>query len=165
MGLEFFEVDTTTPHPGITIDGRTAVRETNGGWVTLRSRTPLTPTNRQWAIRVMDQGEGNDGSGLMLGLLPQLSPQAISSMGGKYIAELGGWCISRAGDTYGSWRCEKFSFSSGCVLEFDWDPSTGSLYIVSGKKKVTGHIATLSENDVVYPAISMYYLNQKLAFV
>lgn len=160
-----FEVDTSTPHPGVMIDGRTAQRETNGGWVTLRARTPLTPNNHQWAVRIIDQGEGNDGSGLMLGVLPQLSPSAVSSMGSKYISELGGWCLSRAGDFYGSWRCEKMSFSTGCVVEFDWDVTSGTLFIVCGKRKVVGHLPALTPDDVLYPAFSMYYLNQHLTFV
>lgn len=165
MGLEIFEVDPFTPHPGVAIDGSAAQRETNGGWVTLRARKPLSATNHQWAMRVVDQGEGSDGSGLMMGLLPELSPQAVSTMGSKYISELGGWCLSRAGDTYGSWKCEKLSFHTGCVVEFDWDATHSALYIVCGKKKVTGHIPNLSPTDVVYPAFSMYYLNQKLSFV
>lgn len=116
-------------------------------------------------MRVVDQGEGSDGSGLMMGLLPELNAQGVSTMGSKYISELGGWCLSRAGDTYGSWKCEKIAFHTGCVVEFDWDASNSTLYIVCGKKKVTGHIPNLTSTDVVYPAFSMYYLNQKLTFV
>lgn len=165
MGLDIFDVDLFTPHPGVAIDGASAQRETNGGWVTLRARTPLTAATHQWGIRIVDQGEGNDGSGLMLGIVPQLSSQSTSSMGNKYISELGGWCLSRAGDSYGAWKCDRLPFSTGCVVEFDWDASTGSLYIVCGKKKVTGHIPSLTELDVIYPAFSMYYLNQKVVFV
>lgn len=165
MGLEVFEVDPFTPHPGVAIDGSSAQRETNGGWVTLRSKEPLSSSNRQWAMRVVDQGDGTDESGLMIGLLPELNTQSASSMSNKYISELGGWCLSRAGDTYGSWKCEKIPFRTGCVIEFDWDATTMMLYIVCGKKKVTGHIPNLSPSDVVYPAFSMYYLNQKLTFV
>ncbi|CAJ1011208.1 hypothetical protein Q4I28_006521 [Leishmania naiffi] len=165
MGLDVLEIDPATPHPGVTIDGTTAQRETNGGWVTLRSKTPLSTTNHQWAIRILDQGEGADGSGLMIGLLPQLSAQMASATGGKYISELGGWCISRAGDTYGAWKCDRFPYSTDCVVEFDWDAATGTVYMVSGNKKGTGHIPGLKESDVLYPAVSMYYLNQKVAFV
>lgn len=165
MGLDILEVDTTSPHPGVTIDVTSAQRETNGGWVTLKSKTPLTASNHQWAMRVVDQGEGNDGSGLMMGILPQLTPHMASSMGSKYISELGGWCLSRAGDSYGTWKCDRLPYSTGCVVEFDWDVTSGTLYMVCGKKKAIGHIPTLKDSDVVYPAFSMYYLNQKVAFV
>ncbi|EPY32336.1 hypothetical protein STCU_02862 [Strigomonas culicis] len=165
MGLHILEVDVDTPHPGVSIAGSVAHRETNGGWVTLRSKQPLSSENRQWAVRVVDQGEGNDGSGLMIGLLPQLSSTLVSSMDGKYISELGGWCLSRAGDSYGSWRCDRLPFSTDCVMEFDWEAEGCNLYIVCGKKKVVAHISTAGGDDVLYPAFSMYYLNQKVAFV
>ncbi|CCW62747.1 unnamed protein product [Phytomonas sp. EM1] len=165
MGLEVFEIDLTTPHHGVFVDRYSVQRETNGGWVTLRARTPLTAENHQWAVRILDQGEGSDGSGLMLGLLPQLSPQLAASMESRYISELGGWCLSRAGDSYGSWKCEKMHFFTGCVVEFDWDATTGSLYIVCGKRRATGIISAATEAQALYPAISMYYLNQKVAFV
>ncbi|RNF10009.1 putative ubiquitin-protein ligase [Trypanosoma conorhini] len=165
MGVEILEIDGSTPHPGVVIDGSIACRETNGGWVTLRSKSPLCGNERQWAMKVIDQGEGTDGSGLMMGLLPSLSSQQESSMSNKYISELGGWCLSRAGDSYGSWKCDKMPFSTGCVVEFDWDAVTRTLYMVSGKRKAIGHIPNVSETDVLYPAFSMYYLNQKLSFV
>ncbi|KAF8301655.1 hypothetical protein C3747_55g98 [Trypanosoma cruzi] len=165
MGLEILEIDGSTPHPGVVIDGSVACRETNGGWVTLRSKSPLCGDQRQWAMKVIDQGEGTDGSGLMMGLLPSLSLQQEASMGNKYISELGGWCLSRAGDSYGSWKCDKMPFSTGCVVEFDWDGVSRTLYMVSGKRKAIGHIPNVSETDVLFPAFSMYYLNQKLSFV
>ncbi|CBH18449.1 uncharacterized protein TEOVI_000711900 [Trypanosoma equiperdum] len=165
MGLEIFEIDTSTPHTGVVIDGTTACREANSGWVTLRAKTPLSAGQCQWAMKVIDQGEGNDGSGLMMGLLPRLNSQQEVAMGSKYISELGGWCLSRAGDSYGCWKCDKMPFSTGCVVEFDWDAASRTLYIVSGKRKASGHIPNVSEADVVYPAFSMFYLNQKLAFV
>ncbi|KAG8340419.1 hypothetical protein ERJ75_000299300 [Trypanosoma vivax] len=165
MVLEILEIDTSTPHTGVVIDGSLACRETNGGWVTLRSKTPLSANQRQWAMKVIDHGEGNDGSGLMMGLLPRLSPHQEAAMGNKYISELGGWCLSRAGDSYGTWKCDKLPFSTGCVMEFDWDAVGRTLYIVSGKRKAVGQIPNVSETDVVYPAFSMYYLNQKLSFV
>ncbi|CAD2216364.1 hypothetical protein AGDE_00776 [Angomonas deanei] len=165
MGLEVFEMDTQCPHPGVSLYDTVAQRETNGGWVTVRSKSPLTEDNHQWAVHIVDQGEGTDGSGLMVGMLPELSSSALNGMGSRYISELGGWCISRAGDTYGSWRCERVEFSSGCVLEFDWDAQSGTLYIVCGRRKVTAHIPSLSPKDLLYPAVSMYYLNQKVVFV
>eukprot|EP00796_Vickermania_ingenoplastis_P013335 gene13335-9168_t len=165
MGLEIFEIDPTTPHPGVALDGSSAQRDTNGGWVTLRTKEPLTAQNHQWAVKIVDQGEGVDGSGLMLGLLPHLSSQMVRSMGSKYIMELGGWCISRAGDRYGDWECDELSFSTGCVVEFDLDASSGKLYIVCGKYSVCGRIESLTDADVVYPAVSLYYLNQRVTFV
>ena len=165
MGLTVFEIDTTTPHPGVIITGASAARETNGGWVTLRSSVPLTPDNRQWALRVLDHGEGNDGSGLMIGLLPRLQPSAVVNMGSRYVSELGGWCISRAGESYGSWRCDRIPFSSGQVVEFELDFAEKCLYIVCGREKVAAHIPTLADGEPLYPAFSMYYLNQKVSFV
>lgn len=165
MGLETFEIDVCTPHPGVAIQSSSAQRDTNGGWVTLRSKEPLTATNHQWAVRVLHHGESLDASGLMLGLLPQLSSQMIRAMGSKYISELGGWCISRAGDPYGEWKCECIPYGTGSVVEFDFDAASGNLYIVCGKRFVSGHISSLTDADAVYPAFSLYYLNQKVAFV
>lgn len=165
MGLTVFEIDSTTPHPGITIDNSLATRETNGGWVTIRSTKPLSAENHQWAMKVVDQGEGNDGSGLMLGLLPKLSPGNVSNMGGKYISELGGWCISRAGESYGSWKCEKLPYHTGSVVEFELDVGSKTLHIVCGKERALGHIPVLNEAEELFPAFSMYYLNQKVMFV
>ena len=165
MGLTIFEIDSTSPHPGIIIDGQVASRETNGGWVTLRSTKPLTSDNHQWAVKVLDHGEGNDGSGLMLGLLPKLNSSNVASMGSKYVSELGGWCFSRAGESYGSWKCEKVPFRSGDVIEFDLDVAAKTLQVVCGKERAIGHIGSLTDADELFPAFSMYYLNQKLRFV
>lgn len=165
MGLDIFEIDVSTPHPGVAFEGTIAQRDTNGGWVTLRAKEPLTPINHQWGVRIFDHGESNDGSGLMLGLLPQLSSQMVRAMGNKYISELGGWCISRSGDRYGEWKCDCIPFGTGCVVEFDFDAASGNLYIVCGKRFVSGHIPSLTDADIVYPAFSLYYLNQKVAFV
>lgn len=165
MGVTVFEVDTTTQHPGVVVDGAVACRETNGGWVTLRSTQPLTAENHQWAIKVIDQGEGTDGSGLMVGLLPRVSPGNANAMGSKYISELGGWCISRAGESYGAWKCDKMPYATGSVVEFDLDIPAKTLYIVCGKERAVAHIPSLHDDDEVYPAFSMYYLNQKVLFV
>lgn len=166
MVLAFYELDTSTPHPGIVIvDGLLASRETNGGWVTLRATQPLSADNRQWGVRVVDQGEGTDGSGLMVGLLPRLSPGNVGNMGTKYISELGGWCLSRAGESYGAWKCEKIVFGTSSVVEFELDVASKTLHIVCGKERGTGHIPALSETEELYPAFSMYYLNQKVMFV
>lgn len=165
MGLMKFVIDPTTPHPGITIEGPIASRETNGGWVTIRSTQPLTPDNHQWAMKIIDQGEGNDGSGLMLGIVPKLTSNNIASLGGKFISELGGWCISRAGESYGSWKCEKISFGTGMVVEFDLDVVSKTVHVVCGKERALGHIPALTDSEELYPAFSMYYLNQKVQFV
>ena len=165
MVLCVFEFDLATPHPGIRIDGDVASRETNGGWVTLRATHPLSPSNHQWGVKIIDQGGSSDASGLMLGMLPKLSSAAIASMGTKYISELGGWCMSRAGESYGSWKCDKLPYGTSNVIEFDVDLATKTVHIVCGKEKAVGHIASLGDADELYPAVSMYYLNQKAAFV
>jgi hypothetical protein len=166
MVLTVFEMDTVPPHPGVTVspDG-VAARDTNGGWVTLRSTQPLSQACTQWGIRIVDQGETNDGSGLMIGLLPRLQPTAAPMLGSKYISELGGWCLSRAGECYGSWKCEAMPFGTNSVVEFDVDFSAKTVTIVCGRETATGHIPALLEADDVYPAVSMYYMNQKVCFV
>ena len=165
MVLQVFELDVATPHPGIVIEGPVASRETNGGWVTLRATRPLTADNHQWAVKILDHGEGNDGSGLMVGLLPKLTSSSIPSMGTKYVSELGGWCLSRAGESYGTWKCEKLPFHTGSVLEFDLDVQGRTLHVVSGRDRAVGHIPSLTDADELYPAFSMYYLSQKVMFV
>jgi hypothetical protein len=166
MGLVPFSVDTTTLHPGVIVgDNGVISRETNGGWVTLRTTAPLSVDRRQWGIKILDQGEGNDGSGLMVGLLPRVPAQQVSSMGSKYISELGGWCISRAGESYGAWKCDRMPFATGSVLEFDIDVGSKTLYVVCGKERAVAHLPGLTEDEPVYPAVSMYYLNQKVIFV
>jgi hypothetical protein len=166
MGITIFELDESTPHPGVVVDADgLATRDTNGGWVTLRSSQPLTAAAHQWAVRIMDHGEGSDGSGLMVGLLPRLPAPSAAMMGSKYISELGGWCLSRAGECYGAWKCERIPFTSGCVVEFDVDLQARTLHIVCGKEVSVGHIPAIGDSEELYPAVSMYYMNQKVAFV
>eukprot|EP00672_Neobodo_designis_P010181 CAMPEP_0174855760 /NCGR_PEP_ID=MMETSP1114-20130205/34152_1 /TAXON_ID=312471 /ORGANISM="Neobodo designis, Strain CCAP 1951/1" /LENGTH=126 /DNA_ID=CAMNT_0016090525 /DNA_START=97 /DNA_END=473 /DNA_ORIENTATION=- len=126
-------MDTSAPHPGVNIapDG-VATRDTNGGWVTLRATQPLTPACTHWAVRIDDQGDGSDGSGLMIGLLPRLQQHAAPMLGSKYISELGGWCLSRAGESYGTWKCDPIPFGTGTVVEFDLDMRSKTLTIVCG---------------------------------
>ena len=166
MGVTIFEIDRTSMHPGVIIssDG-VATRDTNGGWVTLRSSEPLTSQCHHWAVKIIDHGEGADGSGLMVGLLPKPASHTQHMLGSKYISELGGWCLSRAGECYGPWKCDRLPFSSGCVIEFDVDVSAKSLNIVCGKEVAVGHIPGLSDTEELYPAISLYYMNQKVCFV
>lgn len=165
MGITVFEIDVDTPHPGLMVEQHMAARETNGGWVTLRATKPLTQDNHQWAVRIVDQGEGNDGSGLMVGIIPRLAPALVAGMGTKYISELGGWCLSRGGDCYGSWKCDKLPFGTGSVVEFDLDMPSKTLYIVCGRERAMAHIPGLADDEQVYPAFSMYYLSQKIMFV
>lgn len=165
MVLVAFDIDDTTPHPGIKVEDGVAFRVTNGGWVTLKSSQPLTPNNRQWGVKIVDQGEGSDGSGLMLGVLPKLHSNTISIMSTKYISEMGGWCLSRAGESYGSWKCERIPFGTGSVVEFELDSVAKTLHVVCGDVKAVGHIPSLAETEEYYPAVSMYYLNQKVVFV
>jgi hypothetical protein len=166
MGVSVFAFDTAPPHPGVQIaaDG-VATRDTNGGWVTLRSSQSLSHGCSHWAIQIIDQGEGNDGSGLMIGLVPRLQSHAAPMLGSKYISELGGWCLSRAGEGYGTWKVDPLPFTSGSVVEFDLDIATKTLTIVCGRDTATGHIPALQDIEDLYPAISLYYMNQKVAFV
>eukprot|EP00659_Diplonema_papillatum_P001396 gene1396-2146_t len=161
MGLVAFQLDTSTPHPGVRIEDDMAVKDTNGGWVTLKATKALSPGNHQWAVKIVDQGDGTDGSGLMVGLLPILTPaNAATCLSSKYISEMGGWCISRAGQTYGNWKCSRLSFHAGAVVELDVDFAKECISLSCGREKVVGAIAGLRDVEV-YPAVSLYYINQK----
>ena len=165
MGLIPFTIDTSTPHPGVRIEDEVVIKDTNGGWVTLRSSKALSPGNHQWGVKVVDQGDGADGSGLMIGLLPRLQPPATTScLGSKYLSEVGGWCFSRAGQIYGNWKCERLGFSTGSVVELEVDFSSDTVSITCGRDKVVGHIRGIKDAEV-YPAVSLYYINQKVMFV
>ena len=183
MVVHVFEFDRATPHAGVDIDDTgVATRDTNGGWITLRASEPLSslassggappPSTapflpQRFAIRILDQGEGNDTSGLMIGVLPKIvTPAASAMMASKYIAELGGWCLSRAGESYGTWKCDRLAFGTGQVVEFEVDFVTRAVTVSCGKDIVTGQLpATLPEGDDLYPAVSLYYINQKVVFV
>lgn len=165
MGLQRFVFDDTTPHSSVAIneDG-IASRSGSGTWVTLRSTEPLSPSNRQWAFKVVHQGEGTDGSGLMLGLLPKQHNTTL--MSSKYISELGGWCVSRAGESYGSWKCERVPFGTGQVVEFEVDFATKTMYVICGKVRASGSISALQiDSQDYYPACSVYYHGQRVMFV
>jgi hypothetical protein len=160
-----FQVDASLVHPGVRLEDGVAVKETNGGWVTLRATKSLSTGNHQWGVKIVDQGEGTDGSGLMLGLLPALPGGASpAAYGAKYISELGGWCFSRAGQTYGNWKCDRLPFGTGAVVEFAADVAAGTLTVTCGRERVVGLVPGLRDTET-YPAISLYYLNQKVAFV
>ena len=163
--LEVYVLDTTSPHSGVRVEDGIAVKEANGGWVTLRSTTPLTPSSHQFGVKIIDHGESPDASGLMLGLLPRLSSNVVPQMGSKYISELGGWCLSRAGEFYGTWKCERISFVTGTVVEIDVDFASGAVSITCGGERALGHIVGLGDSVEVYPAVSLYYASQRVVFV
>eukprot|EP00658_Telonema_sp_P-2_P064510 TRINITY_DN53548_c0_g1_i1.p1 TRINITY_DN53548_c0_g1~~TRINITY_DN53548_c0_g1_i1.p1 ORF type:complete len:105 (-),score=22.13 TRINITY_DN53548_c0_g1_i1:76-390(-) len=79
----------------------------------------------------------------MVGLLPKTPPDIAPNLGSKYISELGGWCFSRAGESYGSWKCDRVPFSTGSVVEFDLDLPSKTLSIVCGKERGTGEFLSL----------------------
>lgn len=165
MGADTFTIDNTTPHAGIIVESNTLTREQTTGWVTLRATRPLTTTNRTFAVRIIDVGQSSDGSGLMLGLLPRLPTAAVALLGTKYISELGGWCLSRAGDCYGTWKCDRIPFTAGSVVEFEVDFATKTVHVVCGKDSAVGHIASLGDAEEVFPAVSMYYTGQKVVML
>ena len=165
MGSDSFFIDDSTPHAGIIVSGNTLVREQTSGWVTLRATHALTSNCRTFAVRIVDVGQSSDGSGLMIGLLPKLPSSAVALLGTKYISELGGWCLSRAGDCYGTWKCDRIPFTAGSVVEFEVDFATKTVHVVCGKEVAVGHIASLSEAEEVYPAISLYYTGQKVVML
>ena len=164
MGVVPFQIDTSTPHPGVRIEDDVAVKHTCGGWVTMRAKKALSPGNHQWGIKILDQGDGADGSGLMVGILPKLSPSDVACLGSKYCSEVEGWCVSRAGQFYGTWKGDKIEYGTGCVIEFNVDTSRESVTITCGEKKVVGFINGIRDIEL-YPSFSMYYLNQRVMFV
>lgn len=175
MGRTRFAFDVTTPHPGVTIDDECIVtKDTNGGWVTVKSSTPLSPGNMNWSFKILDQGEGSDGSGLMLGFMAApLSSYSdwLSSFGRKYIYELGGWCLSRSGILYGSYARDRLPFGTGSVVEFSVDPaaSTIELRISGGPYWPDTYSLVAAAPGVpaveLYPAVSLFYMDQRVAFV
>lgn len=168
MPSDSFQVDDSTPHAGVTITlgNTTLTRDQSTGWVTLRSTRPLSPTCKTFAVRISDVGQSSDGSGLMIGLLPRLPAAAVALLGTKYISELGGWCLSRAGDSYGSWKlADRLPFGSGSVVEFELDVAAKAVHIVCGRETAVGHIAALGDNEELYPAVSLYYAGQKVTLL
>jgi hypothetical protein len=165
LGSDCLLIDSTTPHAGIVVTGNTLTRDQTSGWVTLRSTTPLSPQCRTFAVRIVDVGQSSDGSGLMIGLLPRLPSSAVALLGTKYVSELGGWCLSRAGDCYGTWKCDRIPFGTGSVVEFEVDFAAKTVHVVCGKEVGVGHIASLGETEEVYPAVSLYYTGQKVVLL
>eukprot|EP01079_Euglenida_sp_SAG-EU17-18_P001237 gene1237-2703_t len=209
-----FTIDESTLHPGVKIEDGIATKETNGGWVTLKTTKSLSPSNCQWAVKIVDQGEGGDASGLMIGLLPKSAltgstdsygSRKDGSMGygtklaSKYISEMGGWCMSRAGTRYGAWESKELTFGTGSQVNVQAldaafhthlafslfvlvmtnahpfaepaaihastvDLTLNTMTIMCGPDKVVGSIPNLCDQEV-YPAFSLYYLNQKATFV
>jgi hypothetical protein len=168
MPSDSFTLDDTTPHSGVTLSaGNTAIiRDQSSGWVTIRATRPLSSACRTFAVRVVDVGQSSDGSGLMIGLLPRLPAAAVALLGTKYISELGGWCLSRAGDSYGSWKlADRIPFVSGSVIEFELDAAAKTVHIVCGRESTVGHIAALADNEELFPAISLYYAGQRVVML
>ena len=166
MGAETYDVDDSTPHTGVTItSGNTLTRDQSAGWVTLRATRPLTSASRTFAVRVLDVGQSSDGSGFMVGLLPRLPTAAVALLGTKYISELGGWCLSRAGDSYGAWKCDRLPFGAGSVVEFEVDMAAKTVHVTCGRECAVGHIAALGDGEELYPAVSLYYAGQKVVML
>ena len=96
---------------------------------------------------------------------PGLFQAAVALLGTKYISELGGWCLSRAGDSYGTWKCDRLPFGAGSVVEFELDAAAKTVHVVCGRECGVGHIAALTDGEELYPAISLYYSGQKVALL
>ena len=167
MGIPVHSFDTMTPHPGIKLENNRATCQTNGNWVTLRSMTALnrysTSTDCTWGVHIIETGESEDLTGIMVGLLPRKIN--LSDMKSKYIAEMGGWCISRAGESYGTFQLDELiPFHKGDTIEFMLDFNSSIITIICGKKLINITYPKLLE-DTYYPAVSMYYYNQSVVFV
>eukprot|EP00754_Rhynchopus_humris_P017302 Rhum_TRINITY_DN14551_c10_g1::Rhum_TRINITY_DN14551_c10_g1_i1::g.95888::m.95888 len=172
FGSKFF-VDTATPHPGVRCEEDTATKITGDDWVTLKGRDPLTPENHRWGLTVVAQGDVTDDTGLMVGILPAPDANTRANMSSSFLSELGGWGVSMGGHLFGNWAWQnsrkEFVYMAGCMLEVDFEMATGNVTIscaTCGHKHTVGRIdhgGQLSKK--LYPAVSLYYANQKVQFV
>lgn len=159
-----FVIDRSTPLADVRLEGpHTAVKAADGH-VILRSSKPLSPANHRWAVMIHEEGSYMD---IRLGLLPKLPASMEVNMVGKYLPELGGWCIYRGRAVFyieGDWHCDGKlpPFFKGDLVLFDYNFSDKKLTIRYGGKQVVGHIPKAGVE--LYPAISLYYSGAKVSF-
>ena len=158
-----FLIDATTPHGDVLINENRAIKPATG-WVTVHATEPISSGTHEWSIKIENQGETSDGSGLMLGVAPRSFCRYDS-----FISQGGGWCLSRAGKFYGQWKrvegvgsSTPLVFGTGDTVVFELDTETARLTVTVGDRFVVGEIAKLTPE--VFPAASLHYRQQHIYF-
>ena len=159
-----FVLDATTPHGDVLLVNENSAVKPATGWVTVHAVEPITHGIHEWSIKIENQGETSDGSGLMLGIVPKVFCRYDS-----FISQGGGWCLSRAGKFYGHWkRVEGIGstgtlvFGTGDTVTFELDTETSRMTVAVGDRFVVGEISKLTPE--VYPAASLHYRQQHICF-
>ncbi|CAC9466896.1 SPRY_domain/HECT-domain_(ubiquitin-transferase)_-_putative [Leishmania infantum] len=154
-------IDSSTPHSDTVIAESSALKP-SVGWVTLQVTEGIRRGIHEWGIKIEHHGESNDGSGLMLGIVPKNFTKYDT-----FISQGGGWCLSRAGKFYGHWRRTDsgggvLTFGTGdrVVLTLDYDAAVMTVRV--GDKTVVGELSGLTME--VFPAISLHYRHQHVRF-
>ncbi|GET86999.1 hypothetical protein, conserved [Leishmania tarentolae] len=154
-------IDSSTPHSDTVIAESSALKP-SVGWVTLQVTEGIRRGVHEWGIKIEHHGESNDGSGLMLGIVPKNFTKYDT-----FISQGGGWCISRAGKFYGHWRRTDsgggvLTFATGdrIILTLDYDAAVMTVRV--GDKTVVGEVSGLTME--VFPAISLHYRHQHVRF-
>ncbi|KAG5484413.1 hypothetical protein LSCM4_07980 [Leishmania orientalis] len=154
-------IDPSTPHSDTVISESSALKP-SVGWVTLQVTEGIRRGIHEWGIKIEHHGESNDGSGLMLGIVPKSFNKYDT-----FISQGGGWCLSRAGKFYGHWRRTDtgggvLTFGTGdrVVLTLDYDAAVMTVRV--GDKTVVGELSGLTME--VFPAISLHYRHQHVRF-
>lgn len=177
-----FSIDPSTPHPGVTLEGRhTAVRTAildilgkpgDEGWVTFRSSKPLSPSNHRWGVKLhLKNNRFSYASHVALGMLPKLSAVEAATMDRKFIEELGGWSLSYDADNRtfsfdGDWDCRAVTFRDGDVMGFDYNFTNKTLTLSCNGQKAVGRIWKSRNCDELYPAFTLSDIpNEKVSFV
>lgn len=162
--LKNFVFDTTTPHGDVVLTESSAMKP-GVGWITLHATEGIRHGIHEWCIKIENQGETTDGSGLMLGIVPSNYCRYDT-----FISQGGGWCLSRAGKFYGQWRrlnlvndatnTVVFSKDDRVILLLDYDNARLSVRV--GSNVVVGEISNLAPE--VFPAVSLHYKTQQVRF-
>ncbi|CAJ1041121.1 putative SPRY domain/HECT-domain (ubiquitin-transferase) [Leishmania shawi] len=154
-------IDSSTPHSDTVIAESSALKP-SVGWVTLQVTEGIRRGIHEWGIKIEHHGESNDGSGLMLGIVPKNFTKYDT-----FISQGGGWCLSRAGKFYGHWRRTDtgggvLTFGTGdrIVLTLDYDAAVMTVRV--GDKMIVGELSGLTME--VFPAISLHYRHQHVRF-
>eukprot|EP00659_Diplonema_papillatum_P009585 gene9585-14877_t len=156
-------IDATTPHGDLLINENRVIKPATG-WVTVHAVEPITSGVHEWSIKIENQGETSDGSGLMLGIVPKGFCRYDS-----FISQGSGWCLSRAGKFYGQWKrvegvgtTAAFVFGTGDTVKFELDTEASKMTVSVADRFVVGEISKLTPE--VYPAASLHYRQQHLVF-
>eukprot|EP00754_Rhynchopus_humris_P051646 Rhum_TRINITY_DN9658_c1_g1::Rhum_TRINITY_DN9658_c1_g1_i1::g.34578::m.34578 len=158
-----FLIDATTPHGDVLVNENRAIKPATG-WVTVHALEPITQGVHEWSIKIENQGETSDGSGLMLGVVPKSFCRYDS-----FISQGGGWCLSRAGKFYGQWKrvegvgsANPLVFCTGDTVLFELDMEAARLTVTVGDRFVVGEVSKLTPE--VFPAVSLHYRQQHVYF-